>query len=255
LGKAVFAMNDPFQVKLRQATTLHSEGQAERAALKYSQLLDERPNDADVLHLLGVTEIQLGRALSGLDKIAKSLAINPNQPAATANQGNALMALNRAAEALASYDRALLVLPDYVPAVYGRGNALSALGQWDHALAAFDRAIALNSSFLHPLLGRGGILLKLERFSDALTAHDRVIALSELVTYSLAEYERLALQLACTPHRLAEIRAVLAQRKGSCPLFDTDRFRRHLEAAYLAMHERHRQGHAPATFKVSPQTR
>jgi len=63
------------------------------------------------------------------------------------------------------------------------------------------------------------------------------IGLPELVTHSLAEYEALALQLAANPERLSALRARLAANRMTAPLFDTDRFRRHLEAAYLRMLE------------------
>jgi predicted O-linked N-acetylglucosamine transferase (SPINDLY family) len=76
------------------------------------------------------------------------------------------------------------------------------------------------------------------------------IGLPQLVTHSLGEYEQLALRLAKDPLLLAETRATLAQNRRAAPLFDTDRFRRHLEAAYQIMVERSRNGLAPATFRV-----
>jgi protein O-GlcNAc transferase len=76
------------------------------------------------------------------------------------------------------------------------------------------------------------------------------LGVPSLVTHSLREYEQLALQLAEEPDRLAEVRAALAQRRQSSPLFDTDRFRRHLEAAYVAMAERQRIGLPPSTLTI-----
>lgn len=76
--------------------------------------------------------------------------------------------------------------------------------------------------------------------------------LPELVTGSLAEYEALALRLATTSSLLAEYRARLAAQRASCPLFDTDRFRRHMEAAYVEMVARQRRGEPPAGFDVAP---
>jgi predicted O-linked N-acetylglucosamine transferase (SPINDLY family) len=75
---------------------------------------------------------------------------------------------------------------------------------------------------------------------------------SNLAASSLEEYERLALQLAMDRGRLDGVRAALARQKSSSPLFDTDRFRGHLEAAFSAMVERHRGGLPPATFRVPP---
>ena len=59
--------------------------------------------------------------------------------------------------------------------------------------------------------------------------------LSELVTRSLVEMERVALELAQTPARLAEIRARLVATRDSCALFDSPRFVRSLESAYDAL--------------------
>ena len=74
--------------------------------------------------------------------------------------------------------------------------------------------------------------------------------LPELATRSLDEYEALALRLATTPPLLAAIRARLAGNRATCPQFDTDRFRRHIESAYTTMHERHVAGLPPASFTV-----
>jgi predicted O-linked N-acetylglucosamine transferase (SPINDLY family) len=49
---------------------------------------------------------------------------------------------------------------------------------------------------------------------------------------------------------LASIRARLAQNRGTCPLFDTARFTRNLEAAYRVMMARARAGAAPQAFAV-----
>lgn len=76
------------------------------------------------------------------------------------------------------------------------------------------------------------------------------IGLPELVTESLEDYERLALRLAFEPALLSRVRQELAAKRGRTPLFDTDRFRRHLEAAYLTMRERQRRGEPPAPFSV-----
>ena len=79
----------------------------------------------------------------------------------------------------------------------------------------------------------------------------RAVGLPELVTTSLAEYERMAIELANNPARLAAIRSKLARNRDTEPLFDTRRFTRHLEAAYATMWERHQAGLPPAHFAVA----
>ena len=77
------------------------------------------------------------------------------------------------------------------------------------------------------------------------------VGLDELVTRSLADYERLALALACDPARLAAIRGKLEAARLAAPLFDSERTCRALEAAYREMWEIRRRGEAPRSFAVS----
>lgn len=74
------------------------------------------------------------------------------------------------------------------------------------------------------------------------------IGLPELVTHSLADYEALARKIARDHGFRAGIVNRLAKNRGTFPLFDTDRFRRHIEAAYLAMWERWQRGLASGHF-------
>ena len=89
--------------------------------------------------------------------------------------------------------------------------------------------------------------------SSGTTPQRGAIGLPELVTHSLPEYVALALKLATTPGMLVELKARLASNTHA--LFDTDRFRRHIEAAYIGMCERSRRGDASESFCVSPLVR
>jgi predicted O-linked N-acetylglucosamine transferase (SPINDLY family) len=76
--------------------------------------------------------------------------------------------------------------------------------------------------------------------------------LPELITSDLDKYEQLSLRLAREPKLLAELRSKLNVKRGRCPLFDTGRFGRNLEAAYQAMSERAQRGEQPSSFAVEP---
>jgi len=90
-----------------------------------------------------------------------------------------------------------------------------------------------------------------EAFASRLAASLlNAVGLPELITRSLEEYEALALKLATTPAMLAHVKARLARNRTTHPLFDTDRFRRHLEFAYVTMWERHQRGEPPGSFAV-----
>jgi protein O-GlcNAc transferase len=78
------------------------------------------------------------------------------------------------------------------------------------------------------------------------------LGVAELVTDSMSTYKECALRLARDPQALETIKAKLAAHRTSFPLFDTERFTRHIEAAYTAIWERHRRGELPALLVVPP---
>ena len=76
------------------------------------------------------------------------------------------------------------------------------------------------------------------------------IGLSDLVTSSLAEYEKTALALARDPQRLGALRERLIRNRQSEPLFDTSRHTRDLERAYIRINEQTQRGLPPESFSV-----
>ncbi|MGH7551947.1 MAG: tetratricopeptide repeat protein [Longimicrobiales bacterium] len=76
------------------------------------------------------------------------------------------------------------------------------------------------------------------------------VDLGELVTRSLNEYESLAHTLAAEPDQLSALKGRLARTRDTAVLFDTQRYARLLESAYLTMWERHLSGKPPASFVV-----
>lgn len=61
----------------------------------------------------------------------------------------------------------------------------------------------------------------------------------------------MALELATSPTLLMDIKQKLARAVVEAPLFHTDRYRRHLEAAYARMWEIHASGEQPRSFDVA----
>ena len=78
----------------------------------------------------------------------------------------------------------------------------------------------------------------------------RSAGLPELVAETIKDYEALALKLARDTALLASVKAKLAGSRDACPLFDTRRSTRSMEAAYIRMWERHQSGSPAASFVV-----
>ena len=71
------------------------------------------------------------------------------------------------------------------------------------------------------------------------------IGLPELITTTPDAYERMAIDLATHPEKMAIIKTKLADNRLTTPLFDTKLFTKHIETAYTAMYQRHQAGFAP----------
>ena len=92
-----------------------------------------------------------------------------------------------------------------------------------------------------PLLTRPG-----ETFAGRVAASLlNAVGLPELITTSPEDYQRTAIDLANEPAKLKAIREKLARNRLSMPLFNTELFTRHIEAAYTVIYQRHRVGLAP----------
>lgn len=89
-----------------------------------------------------------------------------------------------------------------------------------------------------PVLTRPG-----ETFAGSVAASLlNAVGLPELVTATSEIYQQTAIDLAKDPAKLKAIRQKLTGNRLSAPLFNTELFTRHVEAAYIAMHERHQSG-------------
>lgn len=80
----------------------------------------------------------------------------------------------------------------------------------------------------------------------------QVLGVPELISADLQEYETRALDLANSPDRLRQLRERLRCGRFGAPLFNTQLYCRHLEAAYATMQERSARGDRPSSLAVEP---
>lgn len=89
-----------------------------------------------------------------------------------------------------------------------------------------------------PLLTQRGSTFAGRVAASLLTALD----LPELITETAEEYEARAIHLATHPEELTKIRRKLDANKSTSSLFDGKQFARHIEEAFVKMHERDQAG-------------
>ena len=102
--------------------------------------------DADcheALTLLAIMAAHSGR-LQAADRLFEQLAqLDPANPYALSNHGNALNEMGHFGEAIKRYNEAILLRPDYAEAFSNRASALNALSRHAEALASAAQAKAL----------------------------------------------------------------------------------------------------------------
>lgn len=162
----------------QQAVNLTQQGQLERSKAICRAILRDDADNADVLMLRGVIELESGRPLEAVESFRHSIRVQPRKPVAHALLGDALLAVKLPSVALESYARALELQPDLAPAYVGRGTAEFELKRPLEALASFDRALQLQANQPGVLLARGNCLHALKRFELAVENFDQAIAVN-----------------------------------------------------------------------------
>jgi len=71
------------------------------------------------------------------------------------------------------------------------------------------------------------------------------IGLQELIVDSLEEYEAFAIDLANNPQKIKYFKNRLKENQNKEPLFDTKRYVKNIEAAYIQMYRRYIEGFPP----------
>ncbi len=178
---------------LETALQHYHEGKLAEAEQIYRQVLQQQPDQADALHVLGVilcqtkrheeaiaqlrhlTDLQpdfaegwgnLGGALQEQQQFAeaiacyeRSLALNPANPNVHQNLSVALLDLNRPEAAVHHAEQVVSARPESSDAFYNLGFALRRSNRVTEAIAAYRRAIDLQPNFVNAHKNLGHALL------------------------------------------------------------------------------------------------
>ena len=112
-----------------------------------------------------------------MEWIRKAIAVNPNNPDAYSNLGEACRATGRLDEAIANYRQAVELKPGFAEVHYNLGSALRERGQFKEAVDAFRRALELKPAFAEAHNNLGVALRDGGQLEEAITAYRRALEL------------------------------------------------------------------------------
>ncbi|HEX8524299.1 MAG TPA: tetratricopeptide repeat protein [Tepidisphaeraceae bacterium] len=122
----------------------HQRGDLAAAAALYQQVLQQAPNDADALHLLGLIRHNQGQLPESLSLFQRACEADPDGPVYQVSLGRALLDAGHLDQALAVLQRAEARAPQTPELQTLLGINWQQLGRHEHAVAHLKRAIEQN---------------------------------------------------------------------------------------------------------------
>lgn len=160
------------------ALSHHRAGRLAEAEALYLQVLAQQPQDATVLHYLGILASQTERTDLAVEMLERAVALVPTEPVFHGNLGVALATRGQFDEAAAAYCRALALWPGYVAACCNLGSALENLGRFEEAAAAYRRTLELEPGHVTARVSFGNVLRDCGRPDDAEAEYRRALEIN-----------------------------------------------------------------------------
>jgi tetratricopeptide (TPR) repeat protein len=191
-----------------EAVTLHRTGRLPEAETLYRQALQNNPNNADALQMLGLLAHQVNRPEAAIELIERSLALAPNNPFAVCNLAEIKRSIGQFPAAIELFKRAMTLDPTLGAAHVNMAMVLHQLGRLPEALPYAQRGVELSPQDFNAQRVFGVILLHSGRAMEASHFLQEAVRLNPRDAVALSSlgicYERLErMDLALTAHRKA----------------------------------------------------
>lgn len=204
-----------FDLIFQNAVGLHQAGRLDEAEAAYRRLLEISPENADLLHLLGMIAVQKGAYEAACGYLYKAVRLVPKAVPYRFTLAHALQESGHPKEALEHY-KGVLELDASMPETYNNMGIIERrLGHPDAARAYFEKARRTDSSFA-PALINIALLERAEgKTAEALALLDEAVRLAPGEAEPYAQ-KALVLRDSGRPEEAAELyRAALEKDPGN----------------------------------------
>ncbi|MFO0948236.1 MAG: tetratricopeptide repeat protein [Planctomycetota bacterium] len=153
----------------------HRAGRLSQAEHCYREVLLERPDHPDALHLLGLTFLQRSDARAAIEPIRRAIQLHPRCAAYHNNLGEAYRAIDQFIDAASCYQSAISLDANYPDPWINLGIIRQREGAFEEADKSYRQALKLAPS--HPLawLNLGTLLQALGQFRPADQAYQNAL--------------------------------------------------------------------------------
>lgn len=142
---------------LEDLIQLHQAGRLAEAEDGYRRLLAAEPENAEVLHLLGILRAQCGDLPEAYALVNRACELAPDNPASQHTLGEMYLSEGKLDEAQQAYDLARQLNPNLASAHAGLGQVAFLRGDIDGAESHFKVALRADENDVQALTGLGNI--------------------------------------------------------------------------------------------------
>ena len=132
---------------LKLALRYHREGNLDYAKYVYQHVLGIDPQNADALHLLGVSVYQSEQYDIAINLITQAIQIDSTKPLFFTNLGNAFQKQGKLEKSVQAYQKAIQIQPGYAEAYFNLGNSLREQGKLKESTQALQKAVQIQPDY------------------------------------------------------------------------------------------------------------
>lgn len=196
------------QLSLSEAAELayqfHANGEFEKAAGIYNQILSVNPSNTDVIYNLGVVQLQAGNFLVAIKLLEKVAKEHPSYVGVHFNLGCAYHSATQYESAIDRFKRSISGDSTHAPAYFLLGDAYKATGKIDDAFRSYRSAISIdaNSADAYNRLGmlfkdQGDLKQAVECYRQAISLNDRYAEAHNNLGNTLAQLDQVDDAIEC----------------------------------------------------------
>jgi len=163
-----------FKEKLNTAFKYHQQGNFSEAEIIYNELLEQEPDNANVLNLLGLIFHQYKQYDKAVEYIKRAAIIAPSDYFYF-NLGNMYLCKKEINDAIESFKKAVEIKPDNADAHLSLGDAYREKHENDNAVGCYRQVIKYDKTNYMAYLALGTLLLEMEQVEEASETIEEVL--------------------------------------------------------------------------------
>lgn len=168
-------MDDSLKKKFEAALALQQQNDLATAVPMLQNLLQQSPQNSDILHALGMAYAQQHDFPQALHYLQQAVTLAPNIAEFHNNLANVYKGLAQYPQAKRHYLEALRLKTPYPQAHNNLGALLYKLGQYDEAISHFQKALRMDPLAIDTHYNLANAYIQQDRFLDARAHYEQVL--------------------------------------------------------------------------------